>query len=192
MMRYILISLILFGKCSTKEYQKKDSTLLFPTIELIVNNYGKEVNGEISKKIANDVFYLVYEESNIDLESKLDLLYLMVTFQRNSTKAYRAKVRSLIKQKNTNVIESKIILIPISICYYCDSTIVDVIDNDILNHQLNLSPEYKTNLEHLMVKIIRRKKSKENNYLSFNTNIKIFVESKLIKKYGVTSSPRSR
>ncbi len=171
----IIYFMFIMISCHTE--QKKKSTR--DIINIIIKN-SKIEGGNETKMIKDNVYHLIYKENNLTLDEKLDLLFIMIAYHRDATKSYRAKIRNLVKNNDTTILKSKVLLIPISACYYCDNTIA----NAIKYYQIENKEISQDNLIILndLLSIIRKK----NGYKSsFTKIIKIGIGRKIKEKYNI-------
>jgi len=105
-----------------------DSILYFHTVDLICkySNAKGEFPGIEADSIAKSVYYIVYssKDPRITIEDKLDLIHLMIYYQKYSSNIYRSIVKRNFSDNDSLIFQNTFSIMPISICYYCDSILI--------------------------------------------------------------------
>ena len=93
----------------------------------IFSHYNGEFNGIESQVICNNVYDLVYnvDTSEISVSQKLDLINLLLYFQRYTYRSYRSRVKdNFLNNKKESNRENLIYIIPLAFCDNCNFEII--------------------------------------------------------------------
>lgn len=120
---YIVVIFILLSMCADSQDIKK-SELFYSTTQLIYkySHFKGEYNTfSSSGKICDNVYDIIYKTSNeqITIEQKLDILHLMIFYQRYSTNEYRGIIREKVLNKDSLICNNYLFVLPILICPHC-------------------------------------------------------------------------
>ncbi len=195
MKKIFLLIFISSNLCNAFSQNDLSGTALFDTTLVRILNYSsifKESNGPLAGNICDDVVKIVYftPDSIISKQKKMEIIHIMLYFQRYSSNKYRAIIRRAILDGDTIFTRDLSYALPFAICYYCEYELLSrVLQNEdyILMDDLDEDFIYYLNILILNMKnvLAESKKHKKTPYKFHRQIIKkqVIKSNKFLKNY---------
>lgn len=132
--KYIIIFLIHFAFLKANSQDSLSINEKFSNIVKSIYKHSTLINtnpGIHDEEIANHIYDIVYNtpDSLINIDRKLDLLILMIFFERYSSDIYGTKIRNSFIAKDPKVNKDILYLLPFAVCYSCDYSAVNRVNS---------------------------------------------------------------
>jgi hypothetical protein len=166
-------------------YQK--TSKLENAVNLIAVNcdLNKEEKGRVCDTISDAVYDLIYNDSLLTIEEKLDLIHILRHYQTSATKLYRAKIMSEILAVNKKVISQPEYLFAFSVCSYCDSSIFELLSNMDRKREVfdKLPREYVSIYESYESRIFGKKEKITGGFMM--ADVRVISSTRIRERYSI-------